>query len=667
MPAANGSAPAAGEGAIITEVVVQGVRRFGDVRRFALGPGYNVMHGLVSSGKSTMHDVMLSLLFARPAAAEAESFASLLPQGKVACRAGMTLSLGGELWRVLKDYQQGVTTLSRFNAAEKRFDLVLSDAEAVRRWLIDTARLPAGPEAATLCAFSRAELPSNADGDPGRLVKPESDDAGFEDRIRGLSLPDKKALLVQLLDEYRRHAEVRTTEYLQDGLRSKLFELDAVRLKRAEVRKKMDEVELEFRDYANVPALPDGIEERIEAYKRQEKQREADLANLVPARDAARTQLELLVPRPYDETAFRAIRTPADLVLTPLKRDWMVGAGLAAFAAGVVTSFFGSTAMKVGALLVFGGIGVVAWRGIFVFYRALESFSGLRKDVDRIDEQLRVMERKWDIETSVVRNLMKAYDVDDPREMREIEKKRDEGRARLAELQKQMDAIQVPGGKDPDKEHARITGQIADLDLRLQELSKDMTSDPRELEPQIERLDREVARAEGRRPTSRKRLFQNADDGAPEEAEGDPGNAFTRLLARWTEARRAEPGRVLRAIQEPFARNLRGLSAGRFTAATFDAEGNVSVREEPRGTVTWETIDGPGRDLCYLALRITLFQLDAKGEGRSLVVLDDPFDYEEGRLQAISRALRSLTPRAQVVHITSRSAHGKLADRTLEI
>src|SRR5688500_3008647 len=108
MPASNGI----GHGAVITEVVVQGVRRFGDVRRFTLGPGYNVIFGLGSSGKTTLYDVLMSLMFATPPDGEAASLASLLPQGKVACRAGMTLSLNGETWRVLKDYQQGAVTLS---------------------------------------------------------------------------------------------------------------------------------------------------------------------------------------------------------------------------------------------------------------------------------------------------------------------------------------------------------------------------------------------------------------------------------------------------------------------------------------------------------------------------------------------------------------------------
>lgn len=663
-PAANGNAG----GAIITEVVVQGVRRFGDVRRFTLGPGYNVLYGLGASGKTTLHDVMMSLLFAKPADGEAASMQSLLPQGKVACRAGMTLQLDGEQWRVLKDYQQGVVTLSRFNAADRKFELVLSDAAAIRQWLVEKAKLPAGAEAATMCAFSRTEFPSVADG----IVVPsgarrEMEDTGFEERIRSLPLAEKRALLTKLLDEYRRHADIRTTEFLQDGLRAKVFEAETLMKKREEVQKKLDEIDLEYKDLEKLPKLPDGIDDRIEAYRRHEKQREADLADLVPRQEEAKAALLALVPKEYDEKVFRRLKEPSkDWALEPLKRDRILDAGVAVLPIGLVMLFLGSAIATVGILVALIGVGVIAWRGILYFYGALEKFHVQKKVSDQIDDQIRQIERRWDIETSVVRNLMKAYDVEDPREMPEMDRKRDEFATDRAKVTGQLEVLVLPGGRMPDKEHARLTQQIADLDQRLQDLSEDMTGDPKELEPQIERLDREVARAEGRKPTPRAKLFQNADEGAG-ASDSDGKNAVTRLIDAWCAARRADLGRVLRAIQETYSRNLTALSGGRFTEASFDAEGNVTVREEIRGQTPWEMIDGPGRDACYLALRITLFQLDAKGDGRTVLVLDDPFEFEEGRLLAISRALRALSPGAQVLHMTSRPQHGKLADTNVEI
>src|SRR5690349_408379 len=93
--------------AYVSEVVVQGVRRFAEVRRFSLGPGYNVLYGLSAAGKTTLYDVLMSLLFVREAENERESFQSSLPQAAGTCRAGMSLSLGGETFRVLKDYAAG--------------------------------------------------------------------------------------------------------------------------------------------------------------------------------------------------------------------------------------------------------------------------------------------------------------------------------------------------------------------------------------------------------------------------------------------------------------------------------------------------------------------------------------------------------------------------------
>jgi hypothetical protein len=157
------------------------------------------------------------------------------------------------------------------------------------------------------------------------------------------------------------------------------------------------------------------------------------------------------------------------------------------------------------------------------------------------------------------------------------------------------------------------------------------------------------------------------DDGSPGDESDDGRNAVLRLLDQWCAARQAELGRVLRASQDAFVRNLRALSGARFTDATFDAEGNLSLREGGRGNQAWEQLDGNARDIAYLALRITLLQLDTRGDARALVLLDDPFEFEEPRLVAISRALRALTPGAQIVHLTSRPAHGKLADTKVDI
>ena len=126
-------------------------------------------------------------------------------------------------------------------------------------------------------------------------------------------------------------------------------------------------------------------------------------------------------------------------------------------------------------------------------------------------------------------------------------------------------------------------------------------------------------------------------------------------------------GKLLRAAQDAFSKNVRAISGGRFADGQFDATGSVSLREENRGSVPFESVDAIGKDAAYLALRITLFQLETRGSSRPIVVLDDPFDFEEGRLELISRALKALGPDAQVLHLTSRPIHQRLADHQLEI
>ena len=666
MAAAAASRPSA----YVSEVVVQGVRRFGDVRRFTLQPGYNVLYGLSAAGKSTLHDVLLSLLFARPPEGEGESFKSLLPQGQAACRAGMSLNLGGETWRVLKDYQQNAVTLSRYAVAEKRFDLVYSQPAQIIRWLGETAGLTVGPPFGRLFTMTHADFPSLTA--PVTVVASRrdgnsSDMSMFEDRLRTMSLPDKRNMLAILTEEYRRHAEMKTLEFLQDGMRTKLYEVEALMKKREEALEKIKEIDLELKDIVKLPKLPDGIDERIEAYKRHEKTREAELEHLLPRQQDAHAELDSVIPAPFTEKDMRRMKEPLDIAIELLKRDRQLDAGVAAMLIGLPMILFGSTTGVIGMLLAAVGIGLIAYRGLLVFLKGKERFDALVKTVDQVDEQVKLVERKWDIETTVVRNLMKAYNADDPREMKEIEKTRDALVVRKSALTTEIAELALPSGDtNLDVHQARFQKQITNVDERLQAMSSKFTTDPKDLEPQIERLDREVARAEGRKATSRAKLF-GLDEADAGDDDGDARNAIVTAVEAWCGSRRADMGRVLRTLQEAYAKNLKALSGGKLSDANFDATGSVSAREEGRPPLPFESLDSMGKDAAWLSLRMTFFQLESRGTRRMLALLDDPFEFEEGRLATISRALKSLGPNAQVIHLTSRPIHQRHADHQLEI
>jgi uncharacterized protein YhaN len=138
-------------------------------------------------------------------------------------------------------------------------------------------------------------------------------------------------------------------------------------------------------------------------------------------------------------------------------------------------------------------------------------------------------------------------------------------------------------------------------------------------------------------------------------------------VSAWCGTRRADLGRTLRGVAEGCAANLKALSGGKYDQALFDAEGGLQVRAGMATPVPFESLTSLEKDAAWLALRLTLFQVESKGKGRLVVLLDDPFDFEEARLALVSRAFKALGKEAQVLHLTSRPAHRKLADQPLEI
>ncbi len=655
-------------GAFVSEVVVQGIRRFGEIRRFSFGPGYNVVFGLSSSGKSTLYDVLKSLLFAGASEGESEGFRSLLPGGQAACRAGLSLQLDGGLFRVLKDYKAGQTTLSQYIAAEKRFDLRMSDAAEIERWLDGEARFPRGPVVDRLLSLRRADLPSSSgEGTDAVAGGAEPLDDAFEAEIKVAGVAKNRARFDALLSQYRSCQEFKSSELRQDEARSELFEVEQKIQRAREIEVRLAEIRKELKPMAHASPLPPGIDARIDQFKRFEKTYEAERGQLKAREDEARKGLDVLIPAPYSLKDMR-LTSPAKILTTILNKDLPFDGGLASFVVGLGMVAAGIQFFNLGAILLLGGLALASYRGIWVFLRAKEKSDVLRKALDATLEQIAVLDRKREMETGVVRGLMREYLVDDPWELKEAAERRDKLAAEDGKLSKEMTSL-VPSGGVTALESGRKE-RIAEterLDARIAELAGMAATDTHLLEAQIERLDRELARAEGRRPRSRERLF--SPDAEATEAEGPAvaGDPIARVVDAWCDARRADPERLLRTVQEAYSQTLRALSGGRFAEGTFDPEGRVALRGNGRGPVPYEKLDPESKDVAFLALRMALFELEARGERRGFVLLDDPFELPDRPLAVVSHLLKALGEDLQIVHLTGRVAHRKLADHVLEI
>jgi len=124
----------------IMDLVVQGVRRFSQSRKFPLKPGFNVVFGPTESGKSTLVACLLDLLYPDRVRDDEAPFVSW---GEVqASRAGLTLGSGGETYRILKDFRSQQISLTQFNRASQKFEPVETDAVQIASFMNSNFDLP---------------------------------------------------------------------------------------------------------------------------------------------------------------------------------------------------------------------------------------------------------------------------------------------------------------------------------------------------------------------------------------------------------------------------------------------------------------------------------------------------------------------------------------------
>jgi energy-coupling factor transporter ATP-binding protein EcfA2 len=124
----------------VIDLVLQGVRRFGESRKFPVKPGFNVVFGPAETGKTTLAECLFDLLY--PDRYQ-EGEGSFLSRGDpAASRAGLTLAAGRDIFRILKDYKTQRISFTQYNPASQKFEPLAADAAQAASLLSSTLELP---------------------------------------------------------------------------------------------------------------------------------------------------------------------------------------------------------------------------------------------------------------------------------------------------------------------------------------------------------------------------------------------------------------------------------------------------------------------------------------------------------------------------------------------
>ena len=143
----------------LIDLVLQGVRRFVQSQKIPFKPGFNIVFGGTESGKTTLYECILDLLFPNRIIEEKQVWQSW--SGAEQSRAGLTLKKEEQVYRILKDFAANRMSLSRKAPNAEKYERLSTEPSEIASILAEEFGLIGWEDYKTLFLESDLYLPSN--------------------------------------------------------------------------------------------------------------------------------------------------------------------------------------------------------------------------------------------------------------------------------------------------------------------------------------------------------------------------------------------------------------------------------------------------------------------------------------------------------------------------
>lgn len=529
---------------LIHDLVIQGVRRFRDNQRLAFRPGLNVVYGPNESGKSTLVNCLLELLYPDRFREEVQEMVSWgeIPHS----RAGLTVAEGETVFRILRDFKTNRISLSQFNRGANKYESVSEQAteiaailvekfhlppfEAFRNLLMaEVSRLPSAlpleaPEAPSPPPVNMAAVPppappgfmptgfgpgfTSAPGFlgqefsypgfgpaglgvpgmmPGAVMPPGMTYPGIPGipGIPGMpgTAPPEEDDGLSLEEKKKKLERLRRDLAVLQEVEELQFEMDGIQSKLFELEAKKQ----------NVTKLDAAIAKADEVLSQYPLFR--GLPENIDERVSRFKDLLAMQAREIekiDQTSLDFENEYQDLSrIPPFYKQQIFQGGAALFIGGIVASIF----LRVLGLLAAGGIGLMAY-SIWNFLGLQQRREELVKKIKGFEDQRKAVIKKFEVESAVIQNLMEHAQCDTAEELkgkiaqyREVTAKR----AKLEERKKEM--ILELNWEEMMAEEAELKRKLSEMEGKLRGQTV-AGLDKTEIQREVERLEKAIQRQE---------------------------------------------------------------------------------------------------------------------------------------------------------------------------
>ena len=650
---------------IIMDLVVSGVGKFSKPVKFTFHKGYNVVYGLNESGKSTFARAIMAVLFP-DVYSNVPDFINWQLEG--ASRCYLTISEGNEIYRLVRDFSQKLSNLSRYIKDKKVFALITKDEGEISEFITNTLKL-ADEEIYSGTFFSdAANLPSTSPlGYMGAVPKPVKSQSSPEEDLdfEGQDPIALKERLETLKGEMARAEEMSGIETAFDEEQSNLYEIQSqikdIRQMEKEIEETSDFIN-RFKAYGEV----EGVISRVDRYMESERRIEHTINELKSKKGQAEAEL-----------------INANLPSITEHKLFFPGVGIAVlgivlklpFAQDILGRFINNpdtieTISKLAVLIMLAGLGLAGWV-LWQFISAFSYQNKLRSTVNESDDEIKLATARYNTEMREMKELMKSLGADNVEGLKakinnykQSELKRDTLLAKLSQMKEER------GYDRLIEEENVIKSRVDELQQKLESMHG-LGFTPQEMKTEIKKIEAYLAKKGvrfDRYDESKAGASKSGGFTGGRKPSRFPDDHFARSLAIATELVQKGQMEPLSELQKTFDKYIQVLTNKNYARATFSKDGVIKFfKADNLMRVGMDSMSLATKDTVYFALKLAL--IDSIIKRRSIpIIMDDPFIlFDDQRIIAVTSILKELSSRAQVILLTTKKAAAQGADRTFQI
>lgn len=634
----------------LIDLTIQNVRRFAKRLTLKFHPAYNVVLAYNETGKSTLIDAVLASIDGEYFNGLSQPMISWNPardqNGNVFCGAVLRFkNRAGGAYTLQRDLKSGNIVLSSYMEMVKKFEKVADDEDSFHKIFFENVRFP-DPSVYRRVFITRAEdLPSS--GGTGSVAVGKGSFGGL---IGGLDSgpeqsPDElKKKLAVLKEQLELFEDLENLQFKIDGVQRQLDDLILQMESVTKIDDEIAEVDEIIKAEIGVKDINVQVEEKIRDYKKIKQDQIHELGNLEGKRLDKKAEV--------DKERFKPpfFKTPLFISGTLLTLIFFIVP---------IVIHKGSLA-----IIGFGGLGIVG----FSVFKGLQQSGVLNKkkeELKELEEKMSESTNRYGAIINLVDTLMRNNGVNDPADL--IDKVKSYRQA--SEKKEQLNQQREKRAKEIEYESAarrkeEFQREIDEGNAKMEKYAG-VTMDSVEIKREIKNIESVLG-------------IENEDSNNGDDVDftsstmtntrkAVAGVDYETLVNDALALSGLDENEFIGKLNTKFLFYLAGVTAKKYTSGKVDQSGSIFIDGPGGREFSIDDLTPATQDAVYFALKFAIYEI-CSSYTPAPVFFDDPFiKFDDQRLSAIASALKYLGKFCQMVHLTSRQLHVKLADQSVSI